>query len=112
MPLTTAQYNALNNSGGSGSATGSTTGGFGKWASDNSTLIGALGAGLGGILGLKGGSGDTQGSSGYQGGIPEYTYDPTIKDNAFTRKKCQLLNGIQTQEGCWTSGTCQGQLPV
>ena len=83
MPLTTAQYNALNNSGGSGSATGSTTGGFGKWASDNSTLIGALGAGLGGILGLKGGSGDTQGSSGYQGGIPEYTYNPTIKDNAF-----------------------------
>jgi len=83
MPLTTAQYNALNNSGGSGSAAGSTTGGFGKWASDNSTLIGALGAGLGGILGLKGGSGDTQGSSGYQGGIPEYTYNPTIKDNAF-----------------------------
>ena len=66
-----------------GGVAGHTHDGFGDWTKNNPTLIGALGAALGGILGLKGGSGDTQGSSGYQGGIPEYTYNPTIKDNAF-----------------------------
>jgi hypothetical protein len=46
----------------------------------------ALAAGIGGLFGLAGGGGDTQGSQGYTGGIPEYTakreqvpgaFDPT-----------------------------------
>jgi hypothetical protein len=56
---------------------------FGEWLQTNSKLVGALGAGIGGILGLKSGSGDTQGSAGYQGGIPEYQYGRTLKDDAF-----------------------------
>mgnify|MGYP003651098597 CR=1 FL=1 len=56
---------------------------FGQWLQTNSKLVGALGAGIGGILGLKAGKGDTQGSAGYQGGIPEYQYGRTLKDDAF-----------------------------
>ena len=54
-----------------------------NWFTENKELVGALGAGLGGILGLKAGKGDTQGSAGYQGGIPEYQYGRTLKDDAF-----------------------------
>jgi AraC-like DNA-binding protein len=53
------------------------------WFQENKKLVGALGAGIGGILGLKAGKGDTQGSAGYQGGIPEYQYGRTLKDDAF-----------------------------
>ena len=49
---------------------------------DNQNLIGLIGGGLGGLLGM---SGDTQsqGSLGYQGGIPDYTATRELVPNAF-----------------------------
>ena len=48
----------------------------------NQNLIGLIGGGLGGLLGM---SGDTQsqGSLGYQGGIPDYTATRELVPNAF-----------------------------
>ena len=77
MPLTTAQYNALNNSGGSGSSNKFSLKSF---MGDNAAAL--IGGGLGALFGTSGGS-DGKNPSGYQGGIPDYVYNPTLKDNAF-----------------------------
>ena len=45
--------------------------------------LGILGAGLGGILGATSGKGQTSGSQGYTGGIPEYTATRTLVPGAF-----------------------------
>jgi len=45
--------------------------------------LGLLGAGLGGILGATSGKGQTSGSQGYTGGIPEYTATRTLVPGAF-----------------------------
>ena len=76
MPLTTAQYNALNNSGGGGGDKFSLK----SFMGDNAAAL--IGGGLGALFGTSGGS-DGKNPSGYQGGIPDYVYNPTLKDNAF-----------------------------
>ena len=45
--------------------------------------LGILGAGLGGILGATSGKGQTSGTQGYTGGIPEYTATRTLVPGAF-----------------------------
>ena len=47
---------------------------------DNAAAL--IGGGLGALFGTSGGS-DGKNPSGYQGGIPDYVYNPTLKDNAF-----------------------------
>ena len=55
-----------------------------EFLKDNSTTLGLLGAGLGGLFAAKDGGGNTSGSQGYSGGIPDYTYNRRLKDNAFS----------------------------
>jgi len=43
----------------------------------------ALSVGIGGLFGLAGGGGDTQGSQGYTGGIPEYTAQRELVPGVF-----------------------------
>ena len=43
----------------------------------------AIAAGVGGLFGLAGGGGDTQGSQGYTGGIPEYTAQRELVPGVF-----------------------------
>jgi len=43
----------------------------------------AIAAGIGGLFGLAGGGGDTQGSQGYTGGIPEYTTQRELVPGVF-----------------------------
>ena len=57
-------------------------GGFDLVSFLGDNAAGIIGAGIGGLFGLSGGS-DGRNPSGYQGGIPEYTYDRALKDNAF-----------------------------
>lgn len=45
--------------------------------------LGILGAGIGGLFGAAGGSGQTSGSQGYAGGIPEYTASRSLVPDAF-----------------------------
>ncbi len=47
------------------------------------TQKGLLGAAVGGIFGGLSGSGDTRGSQGYAGGIPEYTASRELVPDAF-----------------------------
>jgi hypothetical protein len=54
---------------------------FGKEVS--ATTLGLLGAGLGGILGASGSKGQTSGTQGYAGGIPDYTATRNLAPNAF-----------------------------
>ena len=54
---------------------------FGKEISGQT--LGLLGAGLGGILGAGGSKGETSGSQGYAGGIPDYTATRNLAPNAF-----------------------------
>tara|TARA_R100001509_G_scaffold163204_1_gene136980 strand:+ start:637 stop:3327 length:2691 start_codon:yes stop_codon:yes gene_type:complete len=51
---------------------------------ENPKLSGLVGGALGGLFGLAGGPGDTSGSQGYTGGIPDYKFNRTLKDNAFS----------------------------
>tara|TARA_R110002012_G_scaffold34096_1_gene98929 strand:+ start:413 stop:1741 length:1329 start_codon:yes stop_codon:yes gene_type:complete len=55
-----------------------------EFLKDNSKTLGLLGAGLGGLFAAKDGGGNTSGSQGYSGGIPDYTYNRRLKDNAFS----------------------------
>ena len=54
---------------------------FGKEVS--ATTLGLLGAGVGGILGASGSKGQTSGTQGYAGGIPDYTATRSLVPNAF-----------------------------
>ena len=54
---------------------------FGKEIS--ATTLGLLGAGVGGILGASGSKGQTSGTQGYAGGIPDYTATRSLVPNAF-----------------------------
>jgi hypothetical protein len=53
---------------------------FKSFMGDNAAAL--IGGGIGALFGASGGS-DGKNPSGYQGGIPEYTYNRTLKDNAF-----------------------------